>query len=197
MGADGRIGEGLFASVIIASRLANCAPRGLALLLRSGLACWAWPGSRGTDGFAHRAQSQFRRGICYPGTFRQKKPTLATPAPHQAMGGMAVSSATKLQERCEPSQNGRLAEWPQRHSATAGLSAGMGKTLPRWSTTVTGPSTRKGPFWRQRIVTLDIDRSFTGEKSRVSKAYTWCSQECLPCGLLGSAFSVTNQGPRE
>jgi hypothetical protein len=71
-------------------------------------------------------------------------------------GAGAISIDSKPHALCAPSQNGRFAECPQRHKATAGLSGFTGNALPFWSTIVTGPSIKNGPFGRTRIVTLLI-----------------------------------------
>ena len=53
------------------------------------------------------------------------------------------SSDSKPHVLCDPSQNGRVAEWPQRHKAMAGLSLLKGKRLPPESSNSTVPSTSK------------------------------------------------------
>src|SRR6267142_3899690 len=62
----------------------------------------------------------------------------------------------KLHSLCEPSQNGLFFDWPQRHSAIAGLLAGMTNALPAASITVKGPSTSSGPLSRTLMVTCDM-----------------------------------------
>src|SRR4051812_42776805 len=58
----------------------------------------------------------------------------------------------------EPSQKGRLADWPQRQRATAGLLVGISNSVPRESMSLKGPSMTRGPFGRMRIVTSGIGR---------------------------------------
>src|SRR5262249_39090279 len=79
----------------------------------------------------------------------------------------ASSGATNPHVLCDPSQNGRVPEWPQRHRAIFSLPVGSGKALPRWSITLIAPSLTRGPFSRQRMTSgsdmvLLIDRRGRG-----------------------------------
>src|SRR3954462_1946696 len=71
-------------------------------------------------------------------------------------GGVGASSEMKPQDLWVPSQKGRLADWPQRQRATAGLFAGISNSAPRESISLKGPSITRGPFGRIRMVTSGI-----------------------------------------
>src|SRR5262245_39833920 len=98
--------------------------------------------------------------------------------PRQGYDSVARLAAWKPQVLCDPSQNGFLADWPQRHKAIAGLSLLSGKALPSWSVTITGPSMTNGPLARQRMVMADIVHSLSfGEvRRRVALRLGWCGR---------------------
>src|SRR6185312_7222234 len=75
-------------------------------------------------------------------------------------GGVGASSETKPQDLWVPSQKGRLADWPQRQRATAGLLAGISNSAPRESISLNGPSITRGPLGRMRMVTSAMGESF-------------------------------------
>ena len=68
----------------------------------------------------------------------------------------ARSSDSNPHRLCVPSQNGWLADWPQRQSATTGLSGLMLNAFPSESVKENGPSTRNGPLGRMWIFTSAI-----------------------------------------
>src|SRR5439155_26452588 len=80
----------------------------------------------------------------------------------QIVGGAGASeNPTRL---CEPSQNGLVAELPQRHSFTTAAGepsfwGGIGRSLPSGPTTRTGPATTSGPFALGVIMTSVMARN--------------------------------------
>ncbi len=113
-----------------------------------------------------------------------------------AAGGVGASSETKPQLLCDPSQNGRFADCPHRHSATAGLFVGISNSAPRESINLKGPSITSGPLARNRIVTsliiFDLARQFAAfldgagdtasglniNKTRTSSEFSFCGFCC-------------------
>jgi len=78
----------------------------------------------------------------------------------------ATTASVKPQVLCAPSQNGLLAEWPQRHNPMAVRPASP-KALPAGSTISNSPSMRIGPLLN--TVTLDGMR-YSGYQRQVRTA---------------------------
>lgn len=83
-----------------------------------------------------------------------------------AAGGAGASSEMNPHDLCVPSQNGRLADCPQRQRAIAGLLAGISNSAPRESTSLNGPSTTRGPLARRRIVTSAMNEDSKNSSER-------------------------------
>ncbi len=81
------------------------------------------------------------------------------PAARRRQRAAAFSAATKPHALCVPSQNGRFLDCPQRQRAIVSLFPNS-KTFPSWSTSVTGPVTKSGPFSRVRIETSAMFSDF-------------------------------------
>src|SRR3954451_20467335 len=77
----------------------------------------------------------------------------------------------KPQDLWVPSQKGRLADWPQRQRATAGLLAGISNSAPRESMSLKGPSMTRGPLGRIRMVTSGIGDPCSGGCRLLSTRY--------------------------
>src|SRR5260370_11364301 len=79
------------------------------------------------------------------------RPVSATTIIRQAQIVGAAGASENPTRLCEPSQNGLVAELPQRHNFTSGagdpsLRGGIGRAFPSGPTTPTGPSTTRWAF---------------------------------------------------
>src|SRR6266853_150580 len=93
------------------------------------------------------------------------RPVSATTIIRQAQIVGAAGASENPTRLCEPSQNGLVAELPQRHNFTSGagdpsLRGGIGRSLPSGPTTRTGPSTKSGPFILGVIMTSVMGTSW-------------------------------------
>src|SRR5258708_31116103 len=79
------------------------------------------------------------------------RPVSATTIIRQAQIVGAAGASENPTRLCEPSQNGLVAELPQRHNFTSGagdpsLRGGIGRALPSRPTPPTGPPPQSRPF---------------------------------------------------
>src|SRR5205823_14878083 len=99
-----------------------------------------------------------RSPAALPGAPSVCEPLVTGDVPPCCSARTAASAAWKPILECVPSQNGLFTDAPQRHSENAGLPV-RSYSFPSASTSVTGPSTRYGPFFLTVIFTSAIHAS--------------------------------------